>query len=261
LFRGQQPDLQEKQRNSGFKVNFTPRFFRLAAVCALLTALTTLVVHVMPNLWSDAMSFEQQVELRLNSLYLTNRWVVLLHCALVVVSMFALGLPAIRRSPVAVIFGFLAFACFGFSEMVRTAISIFAINRNWRAAYAGTIDPATRDRFRAVIESYSGINDALFFIFYTAFTVGLICYGIAFLRTNDRMSQLGILFTVWALLNLPGWIDAVIGTDLLGRYFEWVGPAFQPVARAWIGVWLWRNARWAAASVAQSFQIGNSRRA
>jgi len=66
LFRGQQPDLQEKQSNSGFKVNFTPRFFRFGAVCALLTALTTLVVHVMPNLWSDAMSFEQQVELRLN---------------------------------------------------------------------------------------------------------------------------------------------------------------------------------------------------
>ncbi|TMP95275.1 MAG: hypothetical protein E6L06_00210, partial [Verrucomicrobia bacterium] len=69
-------------------MNITPRFFRFGAVCALLTALTTLAVHVMPNLWSDAMSFEQQVDLRLNSLYLTNRWVVLLHCALVAVSMF-----------------------------------------------------------------------------------------------------------------------------------------------------------------------------
>ena len=134
-------------------MNFTPRFFRFGAVCALLTALTTLVVHVMPNLWSDAMSFEQQVELRLNLLYLTNRWVVLLHCALVIVSMFALGLPAMRRAPGAVIFGFLAFACFGFTEMLRTAISIFAINRNWRAVYASAVDPATRERFRAFIES------------------------------------------------------------------------------------------------------------
>ena len=242
-------------------MNFTPRFFSFAAVCALLTALTTLVVHVMPNLWSNAISFEQQADLRLNPLYLTNRWVVLLHCALVVVSMFALGLPAMRRAPVAVIFGFLAFACFGFTEILRTAISIFAINRNWRAGYAGAVDPATRERFRGLIESYSGVNDALFFIFYTAFIVGLICYGIAFLRRNERMSQLGILFTVWALLNLPGWIDAVIGTGLLGRYFEWVGPAFQPVARAWIGVWLWRNAAWAAGSVAPSSQPLNSLRA
>jgi hypothetical protein len=93
-------------------MNFTPRFFRFGAVCALFTALTTLVVHVMPNLWNDAMSFEQQVNLRLNSFYLANRWVVLLHCALVVVSMFALGLPAVRFAPAAVIFGFLAFACF-----------------------------------------------------------------------------------------------------------------------------------------------------
>jgi hypothetical protein len=233
-------------------VNFTPRFFRFGAVCALLTALTTLVVHVMPNLWSNAMSFEQQVELRLNPLYLTNRWVVLLHCALVVVSMFALGLPAVRRAPVAVIFGFLAFACFGFTEILRTAISIFAINRHWRAAYATAVDPATRERFRAFIESYSGVNDALFFIFYTAFTVGLICYGTAFVRTNGRMSQLGILFTAWAVLNLPGWIDTVTGAAWLGPYFEWVGPAFQPLSRAWIGLWLWKNAEWAAASVAQS---------
>jgi hypothetical protein len=235
-------------------VNFTPRFFRFAAVCALLTALTTLVVHVMPNLWSNATSFEQQVDLRLNSLYLTNRWVVLLHCVLVVVSMFALGLPAMRRAPVAVIFGFLAFGCFAFTEILRTAISIFAVNRNWRAAYASAIEPATRERFRAFIESYSGINDALFFIFYTAFIVGLVCYGIAFLHTNGSMSQLGILFTAWALFNLPGWIDAVMGADLLSRYFQWVGPAFQPVARAWIGIWLWKNAGWAAAAVAQASQ-------
>jgi hypothetical protein len=177
---------------------------------------------------------------------------VLLHCALVVVSMFALGLPAVRRAPVAVIFGFLAFACFGFTEILRTAISIFAINRNWRAAYATAVDPTTRERFRAFIESYSGVNDALFFIFYTAFTVGLICYGTAFVRTNGRMSQLGILFTAWAVLNLPGWIDTVTGAEWLGPYFEWVGPAFQPLARAWIGLWLWKNAEWAAASVAQS---------
>jgi hypothetical protein len=233
-------------------VNFTPRFFRFAAVCALCTALTTLVVHVMPNLWSNAISFEQQAGLRLNSLYLTNRWVVLFHCALVVVSMFALGLPALRRAPVAVFFGFLSFACFAFTEILRTAISIFAINRNWRAVYANAVDAATRERVRAFIESYSGINDALFFIFYTAFTVGLICYGIAFFRTNGRMSQLGMLFITWAPLNLPGWIDTVVGTELLGHYFGWVGPVFQPLARAWIGIWLWKNAGWAAASVAQS---------
>ena len=240
-------------------MNFTPRFFRFGAVCALLTALTTLVVHVMPNLWSNATSFEQQADLRLNSLYLTNRWVVLFHCALVVVSMFALGLPAVRRAPVAVFFGFLAFVCFAFTEILRTAISIFAINRNWRAVYASAVDAATRERFRAFIESYSGINDSLFFVFYTAFIVGLVCYGIAFLRPNGRMSQLGILFILWALLSLPGGIDAVIGTELLGRYFEWVGPAFLPVARAWIGVWLWRNAAWATASVVQSSQSSDLR--
>src|SRR5437763_16964268 len=95
--------------------------------------------------------------------------------------------------------------------MLRTAISNISNNRNLRASNASSVDSTTRERFRGFIESYNGVNDALFFIFYTAFTVGLICYGIAFLRTNGCMSQLGILFTALALLNLPGLLDSVIG--------------------------------------------------
>jgi hypothetical protein len=47
---------------------------------------------------------------------------------------------------------------------------------------------------------------------------------------------------VWALLDVPGFIDAVVGTEPLGRHFEWVGPYFLPLARLSVGVWLWKNA-------------------
>ena len=32
-----------------------------------------------------------------------------------------------------------------------------------------------------------------------------------------------------------------MGTEL-GRNFEWVGPYFLPLARLYVGVWLWKNA-------------------
>jgi hypothetical protein len=223
-------------------MNLTPRFFRFGAVCAVLTALTTLVVHIVPDLWADATTFEQQVELRLNPIYMAQRWTILVHCALVILSMFVLGAAKLRNAPVMVSFGFLGYLCFGFTEILRTSISIFAVNRTWRAGYAAAADDATREQFRSLITAYAGINQALFFIFYTGFVIGLVCYGLAFLRSGGRKSPLGLLFLVWALLDLPGFIDAVAGTESLGRNFEWVGPYFLPLARLYVGVWLWKNA-------------------
>jgi hypothetical protein len=179
---------------------------------------------------------------------MANRWAVLVHCALVIVSMFALG-AAVRRESALVILGFLAFVCFGFTEILRTSLSIFAVNRTWRPGYANAVDEATRDRVRFLIEAYSGVNNALFFIFYSAFIIGLLCYAIAFLRLNGRMRWLGIVFAFWSLINLPGLIDAIIGYESLGSYFGWVGPYFQPLAGAYVGVWLWKNAAFLAAPV------------
>ena len=164
-------------------MNLTPRFFRFGAVCAMLTALTTLVVHIVPALWADATTFEQQVDLRLDPIYLAQRWTILVHCALVIISMFVLGAAKLRSAPVLVSFGFLGYLCFGFTEIVRTSISIFAVNRTWRAGYGAAADDATREQFRSLITAYGGINQALFFIFYTAFLIGLVCYGLAFLRS------------------------------------------------------------------------------
>lgn len=223
-------------------MNLSPRFFRFGAVCALLTALTTLVVHIVPNLWADAVAFEQQIALRLDPIYMAQRWTILVHCALVIISMFVLGTAKWRQAPALVSFGFLGYLFFGFTEILRTSISIFAVNRTWRAAYDAAADDATRERFQSLITAYGAINQALFFVFYTGFFIGLICYGLAFVRTEGAKSQLGLLFLVWALLDVPGFIDAVRGSEALGRYFEWVGPYFLPLARLYVGIWLWKNA-------------------
>ena len=52
---------------------------------------------------------------------------------------------------------------------------------------------------------------------------------------------MGLLFLTWAVLTLPAIIDAVRGVDSISGMFEWVGYGFQPIARASIGVWLWKK--------------------
>ena len=219
---------------------FSRRFFWFAAACAFGSALTTLAVHVLPALWADATTFDQQVELRLNPIYMAQRWAVLVHCLLVIVSMFGVGVALIDRSAALATLGFLSFFVFGFTEIFRTSLSIFAVNRTWRSGYAAAGDDGTRQMFRDLFTAYTGINDALFFVFYTAFVIGLLCYGFALLRTPGFDRIMGGLFLLWALVNVPVFIDTVTASQSLGRYFEWVGPYFQPLARICIGVWLWR---------------------
>ena len=221
-------------------MRFSRQFFWFAAACSFGSALTTLAVHVLPVLWADATTFEQQVELRLNPIYMAQRWTVLVHCLLVVVSMFGVGVALIGRSTALATLGFLSFFTFGITEIFRTSLSIFAVNRIWRGGYGTAEDDRTRQMIRDVFTSYAGINDALFFVFYTAFVIGLICYGFALVPTPGFDRLLGGLFLLWALVNLPVFIDTVAGGQALGRYFEWVGPYYQPLARICIGLWLWR---------------------
>ena len=104
-----------------------------------------------------------------------------------------------------------------------------------------TRTPEARGSIRAMIEAFSGINDALFFIFIVAFFLGLLCYGVAFATDKTPDRAMGFLFLTWAVLTLPAIIDAVRGVDSMSGMFEWVGSGFQPVARASIGVWLWNK--------------------
>ena len=90
-------------------------FMRVASICAFLTVLTTIGVHWLPRLWENAMTFDAQVQLRHNAIYVGQRWMVLAHCALVVISMapVALLLTGTARL-IAELFGrsFLAFPHF-----------------------------------------------------------------------------------------------------------------------------------------------------
>src|SRR6266404_3549897 len=199
----------------------SPAFVRVASICALLTALTTLAVHWLPELWKDATSFEAQLQLRHNPIYFGRLWIVLLHCVLVAM------------------FGFGSYVMFAVVEMLRTSLSIFAVNRAWRSGYELTSDEGRRTAFRGALESFSGVDDALFFLFFLAFTIGLFCYGFALLRTEGIDRRVALLFLIWGFLSLPGLIGTILGNESLAGPFGWVGPYFQPPARLLIGIWLW----------------------
>jgi hypothetical protein len=217
----------------------SPAFIRVASICAILTALTTIAVHWLPDLWSNATTFESRVNLHHNAIYMGRFWIVLIHCVLVVISMTAIPCLLNGTPRLIAIFGLGSYVMFAFVEMLRTSLSIFAVNRAWRAGYQASSDDIQKRAFRAALDTFGGVNDALFFLFLTAFTVGLFCYGCALLSKSGNDQRIGFLFLVWGVLNLPGLIGAIIGNEALGAAFDWVGRYFQPAARLLIGLWLW----------------------
>jgi len=217
----------------------SPAFMKVASICAILTAVTTVAVHWLPDLWNNATTFDSQVQLRHNTIYMGRLWIVLIHCVLVVISMAAIPLLLSGSSRLIAMFGFGSYVLFDFVEILRTSLSIFAANRAWRAGYETSDDEIQRRAFRSALDTFGGINDALFFLFFTAFTVGLFCYGFALLSKSGLDQRVGFLFLFWGLLNLPGLIGVIVGNEALGAPFDWVGRYFQPAARFLIGAWLW----------------------
>jgi hypothetical protein len=217
----------------------SPAFMKVASICAILTALTTIAVHWLPDLWSNASTFDLRAQLRHNALYMDRLWIVLIHCALVVISMAAIPCLLKGAARLIAIFGLGSYVMFAFVEILRTSLSIFALNRAWRAGYEASGDDIQKRAFRAALDAFGGVNDSLFFLFFTAFTVGLFCYGFALLSKTGIDQSIGFLFLVWGVLNLPGLVGTIVENEALGAPFDWVGRYFQPAARFLIGAWLW----------------------
>jgi len=225
----------------------SPKLLKAAAVCALFSAVTTLAVHLLPWLWADVDTFQERLALPHNSLYMGRLWIVLVHCVLVVVSMFGVAALKFRDSPGLIGLGFLSFVVFALAEWLRTSLALFALNRKWRVDYSAEKDDAVRASVRATIDAFAGVSDALFFIFYAAFLLGIVCYGFALIGSRGFDGKVGWLFLLWSALNLPVLIDTFTGREYFGAFFEWVGPFFQPVARVIIGLWLWSKSNILAA--------------
>ena len=117
--------------------------------------------------------------------------------------MYAIALLRFRATPALAGLGFLSFIVFGFTEMLRTSLGIFVLNRTWRAGSVTATDDGARSWLRAAIETYSGVNDFLFFLFYLTFLLGILCYGLSLATAKGLDRQVGWLFLLWTALNVP----------------------------------------------------------
>ncbi len=218
---------------------FSPNFFRAAGTCSVLSALTTLGLIFLPRAYAAPAGLEEAVALRLDGFYQFRSLVYYVHPFLVLTAAWGVVARKFRASAGAVTTGFLFFGFWGFTEALQQALSLVALNLNWREGYARAADPATREMFRTHLLGFEAVWDSLYLLLLTGFAVAHILYGIATWSGSGLERVVSYGFFLGAGLTLLILSANFGGPAVPGGLTAWLYPTIQPLFRVLLGVWLW----------------------
>lgn len=216
-------------------MNFTPAFYRSAAICSALTAVTTLCLIFLPDFFQPVEGFAGRMSRVHEPAYQLRAWVYLLHPFLVLMASLAVAMRIRRLAPAAAVIGLLGFVLWGFTEAGQQTLTLFAFDR-WREAYAAA-DATTRAAIETNTRMYDGLWDAMYFLLLLGFSIGNTCLGLALVRHRGFTRVIGGFFLAAVLLTFT-YIAGELRWEVFGVP-EWVYPVLQPLGRLLIGWWLW----------------------
>ena len=216
------------------------RFLRVAAVCSVLSVVTTLMLIFLPEFFASAQGFEARIARVHETAYRLRAWAYLLHPFITLTAALGIAFALRHRAPLLALFGALGFTWWAFTEASQQTLTLFAFDR-WRVAYAAA-DEATRATIRINAAMYDGIWDGMYMLLLIAFAIGNTCYGIALLSRGGLARVVGGFMLAACVLTVLLFINE-LGISLLPEaVLKWMYPTIQPLGRLLIGVWLWRVA-------------------
>jgi hypothetical protein len=215
-------------------------FIKFASVCCFLTVITTLGIHLFfPD---PPESFEERVYLFQNKIYLLNRWWVIAHCLLVIVSMWGVGMLHLKKAPGFTVLGFLFFAVFAIAEITRQMVVLFYMNE-LRQQYLLASDPVIKEGLKFTLSNAGLLTAPLFAVFLLAFGLGNLCYGLSITRKSWFDKLLSALLIIWSIACFMGLGNSFWNQPSLDTFIEKYSYTYQPFVRAVIAVWLWKKSK------------------
>lgn len=214
------------------------RFIQVAGFAAILTFFTTIGVHYVQF---SAETFDQRLQLIHHSGYLAHRWMIIVHCLLVITSMLGLALLMRKEGRGWMTLGFVFYVIFGAAEMARM-FGVLQVLNGLRRQYLETTDEATQNLLQHSMEQFSLTGNALFSLFIFAFATANLCYGIAFAGSQGKKRWIGYAFLYWALTSYISLAQEYWPQPWLEGVHVFNGKVFQPVFRFILGAWMLRQA-------------------
>src|SRR5262245_33608272 len=158
-------------------MTFAPSFYRSAAVCSILSAITTLGLIYLPEFYQPVEGFEGRMRRVDDPAYALRSWVYLVHPFLTFTAALAVGLRIRALRSAAAVIGVAGFALWACNEALQQTMTLFAFDK-WRAAYF-TADETTRAIIRTNTAMYDGLWDAFYFLLLIGFSIGNLFLGMA----------------------------------------------------------------------------------
>lgn len=221
---------------------WSPTAMKVAAVCSLLSAVTTILLTVLPTFYSAPTSFEARVHLIEDSYFKTRAWTYYLHPFVCFVA--GVGVWRIARSYERglALFGIIGLGIWAYTEALQQALTNVAAGWNWFPAYAQA-DAAGRTLIEERWTMFFGLWDGLYFLLLTGFLLANTAFGIALIQAKKADRVVGACLLVVAALTLLNFFAGYGGPAWTGAVTGALYPYFQPALRAAIGIWLWHR-RW-----------------
>ena len=214
-------------------------FLQFAAIGAMLSAVTTFLLWLLPKFYPEISTFDDQVALHTNGFYLGRLWINFIHIFFAVTGYAGVAVILFREKPGFALLGLIAFLGWGFTELLGVSGLIWAVNGTWRSAYS-TADEATQAVLSQQIESFTSLWDAWFFLLLVFFLIGTLCYGLGLWRSAGLAQWVSILLLLAVPLTIFIMISGYGGPAWPGLVASWVYPALQPLSRLMLGWWIWR---------------------
>ncbi len=213
-------------------------FTKFAAICSLLTVITTLGIHLFfPDPPGD---FEERVKLYKDSTYLLNRWWVIAHCLLVMVAMWGFALLQFKKSPGFAGLGFIFIAVFAIAEITRQMYVLFYMNE-LRQQYDLATDAVLKESIKTALTQSGLLGAPLFGLFILAFGLGNLFFGLSLLPEKGFSKILAMLLVVWSLGSFMALGNSFWNNPAVNRFIEHFNYSFQPLMRLLIAAWLWKQ--------------------
>lgn len=210
---------------------------KLGAVFGFISVITTLGVHliVLP-----ASTFEESVNLVNSPLYVFSRWMIVFHCLAVFISMAGVYIALNKPGNIHTLLGIFSFAVFSWTEITRMFLSLTYLF-GLRTAYLAEQAPQLKALIKQDILHFSGIGNGLFLVFILGFALGNLFYGMEFLRMKGFPRLIGGALVVWFFTGLLAIFNEFVTTELVSGFFGVFNITFQPLVRAMMAWWLFRE--------------------
>ena len=213
---------------------------RTGAVCAALSVATTVLLWLLPHLHAAPAGTEPESALASDPLYLVRLWVSFGHVFPALAGYAAAAWLAARRSPALAWAGLAAFGVWALTEALGVSINLWAVNDAWRPAYADAGAEAQAAICAALLTA-RGLWDGIFFLVLVAFLAGSLLLGTAASATPGMARAVATLLLLAVPLTLVIMLDGYFGAGLAG-WVDWSYPVLQPLSRATMAAWIWREA-------------------